>query len=189
MSATPTSPNAGMRISAAGLDLTKHFESCFLRAYQDGGGVWTIGWGHTGLKHQDGTVKRGRVITRAEADQLLEYDMHNHTVDIFKYVTIELAQNEFDALVSWNFNTGGLMIRGRNGKMGPSTLLKKLNAGDLQGAADEFLKWNKDNGKRVDGLTRRRLAEREMFLHRPWTTYQGADWKKRIPPNLKYLIA
>ena len=154
-------------ISNEGLALVRHFESLFLTAYKDGGGVWTIGWGHTGLQHQDGTVYPGRKITKPEAVQLLAYDMNQFESRVIALVTVPLTQWEFDALVSFDFNTGGLTLR----KGAPSTLLRKLNAGDREGAAAEFLKWNKDNGKVVKGLTRRRNAERAMFLKQDWRQF------------------
>lgn len=163
---TSVHPSHGRQLNQAGLDLIVHFESSgpiivgtanekFLRAYKDGGGVWTIGYGHTGLTHQDGTVKAGRVITLAEAEELLRYDMRNFCKRVEGGTTVPLSDDQFAALVSFDFNTGGFL---------KSTLRKKLNAGDYSGAADELLKWNKDNGKVVAGLTRRRRSERNLFL-------------------------
>ena len=75
------------------------------------------------------------------------------------HVTVPLTQSMFDALVSWTFNVGA-------GRIAPngSTLARKLNAGDYEGAADELLKWNRAGGRVLSGLTRRREAERQMFL-------------------------
>lgn len=142
-------------INLNGITLIKHFEGLYLKAYQDSVGVWTIGWGHTGLTHRDGTVKAGRVITEAEAEKLLRHDMDFFEGRVVKYVKVPLNDNEFAALVSWDFNTGGLV---------DSTLLRKLNAGDRAGAADELLRWNKAGGKTLAGLTRRRKSERNLFL-------------------------
>lgn len=143
-----------MNISAQGVQLVKHFEGLFLKAYLCPAGVWTIGYGHTGLTHNDGTVKAGRKITEAEAEALLFHDLNHFAPSVEKLVKVPLAQHEFDALVSFHFNTGGL---------GKSTLLKKLNAGDRSGAALEFLKWTKGGGKVLPGLVRRRKAEQYLF--------------------------
>lgn len=143
------------QISADGLALVKEFEGLYLKAYQDSVGVWTIGWGHTGLQHKDGTVHRGLAITRAKAEELLRYDMHQFEARVQTFVKVKISDDEFAALVSFDFNTGGLA---------KSTLLKKLNAGDRSGAANEFLRWNKAGGQVLRGLTRRRQSERHLFL-------------------------
>lgn len=153
----PTGVHRG--ISLTGLKLVKHFESLFLKAYQDGGGVWTIGYGHTGLQHMDGTVFKGREITEQEALELLAYDMHQFEARVASLVKVPLSDDQHAALVSFDFNTGGLTL----GKGQPSTLLKKLNASDYDGAAAQFPAWNKDNGKVVKGLVRRRAAELALF--------------------------
>jgi|SRR5215471_16130996 len=142
-------------IDKRGLDLVKHFEGLHLKAYRDPVGILTIGYGHTGIRHNDGSVHQGRVITKEEADNLLAYDMKFFGERVDKLVTVSLDQDQFDALTSFDFNTGALH---------KSTLLKKLNAGDYHGAADEFLKWNKAGGKVLRGLTRRRESERNLFL-------------------------
>lgn len=148
-------------ISEKGEEFVKSFEGLYLKAYDDGGGVWTIGWGHTGLVHEDGTVYPGRMITEQKAEQLFRYDMEQFEARVCALVKVPLNTAQYDALVSFDFNTGGLTLQ--NGK--PSTLSLRLNASDYLAAADELLKWDKDNGKVVAGLTRRRKAEREMFLH------------------------
>ena len=147
-------------ITQDGVDLIKHFEGLYLAAYKDPVGIWTIGYGHTVLTHKDGTVYAGRKITEKEAEELLRYDMSVFEDRVSSLVKVPLEDNEFNALVSFDFNTGGL---------GKSTLLKKLNSGDYDGAADEFLKWDKAGGKVLAGLTRRRKSERKLFLgHRPF---------------------
>lgn len=156
-------PAAGAReINQDGLDLVKHFEGLYLEAYKDPVGIWTIGYGHTGLTHKDGTVKAGRKVTPEEATELLADDLAKFGARVSKYVTVELNDDEFAALVSWDFNTGGL-TKIEDGKRIDSTLLKKLNAGDRAGAADELLRWDKAGGKTLAGLTRRRKAERALF--------------------------
>jgi lysozyme len=143
------------QINARGLSLVKHFEQLFLKAYRDEVGIWTIGWGHTGLQHKDGTVYEGRFITREKAEELLRYDMHQFETRVETFVRVPIDDDQFSALVSFDFNTGGLES---------STLLKLLNAGDDAGAADQFLRWNKAGGKELKGLTRRRISERNLFL-------------------------
>ena len=147
--------NELLRISNEGLALVKEFEGLRLKAYRDEVGVMTIGWGHTGLQHKDGTVFQGRVITAEKAEWLLQYDMHQFEARVQTFVKVPLNPDEFSALVVFDFNTGGLGI---------STLLKKLNAGDRLGAADQFLRWNKAGGQVLRGLTRRRHSERNLFL-------------------------
>src|SRR5215472_16408041 len=112
------------QIKERGLALVKHFESLFLKAYQDPVGIWTIGWGHTGLKHNDGTVHKGRTISEEEAHALLAHDMMTFCERVENLITVVLTDDQFDALVSFDFNTGGLA---------KSTLRKKLNAGDYEG--------------------------------------------------------
>lgn len=148
-------PTTGKRqINDAGLDLVKHFEGLYLKAYKDPVGIWTIFYGHTGLQHRDGTVYPGRTGTRAEADQLLRYDMGQFEARVSSLVKVPLEDNQFAALVSFDFNTGGLHR---------STLLRKLNDGDYSGAADQFRAWNRAGGRVLAGLTRRRTAEAAMF--------------------------
>jgi lysozyme len=143
-----------MKVSPAGLDLIRHFEGLFLKAYLCPAKVWTIGYGHTGLTHKDGTVKAGRVITEKEAVQLLAHDMGKFEDRVNRLVTVDLTQDEFDALVSFDFNTGALH---------KSTLLRKLNQGDKRGAAAEFSKWTRGGGRVLPGLVRRRKSERHLF--------------------------
>jgi lysozyme len=144
-----------MRCSEKGIALIKEFEGCILTAYPDpatGGDPWTIGVGHTGPE-----VKAGLIITEAQADDYLRADLETAEKCINNLVTQILTQEQFDALCSFVFNLGCGALRS-------STLLRKLNTGDDVGAADEFLKWNKAAGKIMAGLTRRREAEKELFL-------------------------
>ena len=144
-----------MNISAQCVDLVKHFEGLYLKAYLCPAEVWTIGYGHTGLKHNDGTVKAGRKITEAEAEALLMQDLNTkYAPGVRRLVKVPVTQHEFDALVSFHFNTGAL---------GKSTLLKKLNQKDKGGAALEFLRWTRGGGKVLPGLVRRRKAEQYLF--------------------------
>lgn len=157
-----------LRTSQAGVELIQSFEKCKLIAYVDDVGVLTIGWGHTGPE-----VKRGLRWTQQQADQTLEADLLQRERDVASLVKVPVQQREFDALVSFAFNVGTDIDADAIAEgLGDSTLLKLLNAGDKIGAANEFLKWNKGTvgGKRVElrGLTRRRNAERAMFLGQNW---------------------
>lgn len=140
-----------MKTSNNGINLIKQFEGCALNAYKCPAGVWTIGYGHTK------NVKQGMKITTNQATSLLKEDLATYENYVNKYVKVKLNQNQFDALVSFTFNCGG-------GALKSSTLLKKLNKGDYTGAANELLRWNKANGKILAGLTRRRKAEKALFL-------------------------
>ncbi|MBL5898551.1 lysozyme [Lelliottia amnigena] len=152
-----------MKTSDVGQNLIKGFETCELTAYPDpgsGNDPWTIGWGHTGPE-----VKPGLVCTQQQADQAFSADLDVFERDVMQLVKVEINQNQFDALVSFAYNVGPDIDSDDIAEgLGDSTLLKKLNAGDYAGAADEFPKWNKSNGKVMNGLTRRRAAERELFL-------------------------
>lgn len=140
-----------MRINEKGLALIKEFEGCRLTAYRCPAGVWTIGYGHT----QD--VKSGMAITKIDAERFLRQDIRRFEEAVTSLVKVPVTSNQFSALVSFAFNVGVNSLR-------TSTLLKKLNKGDLNGAANEFLRWNKAGGKELPGLTRRREAERKLFL-------------------------
>ena len=144
-----------MKISSKGVDLVKHFEGLFLESYLCPAKVWTIGYGHTGVKHNDGTVKRGMKITEKKAIELLAFDLNTkYAPDVDRFVTANINQDQFDALVSFHFNTGAL---------GRSSLLRKLNQGDFRGAANEFSKWTRGGGRVLPGLVRRRRAEKRLF--------------------------
>jgi lysozyme len=147
------------QINVRGLALVRHFESLFLSAYWDATGkCWTIGYGHTGLQHKDGTVYEGRKITRSEAERLLAYDMHQFESRVAALTrTLSLNDDQFSALVSFDFNTGGLS---------GATLLRLLNAKDFDGAALQFRRWNRSGGRVLNGLTRRRFSEERLFRGR-----------------------
>jgi lysozyme len=129
-----------------------NFEGLRLTAYQDSVGVWTIGWGHTGPD-----VRPGLTITRAQAESLLRQDLGRFERGVAGLVKVPLSSNQFSALVSFSFNVG-------LGALGSSTLLRVLNQGNYTGAADQFSVWNKAGGKTLEGLVRRRAAERALFL-------------------------
>lgn len=135
-------------------NMVKEFEGFRANAYPDpgtGGEPWTIGYGHTG------GVRRGDVCDEAQADYWLRQDVKTAVSAVQDYVAVPVNQNQFDALVDFVYNVG-------SGNFAKSTLLKKLNAGDYEGAANEFPRWNKAGGKVMAGLTRRREAEKALFL-------------------------
>ncbi|ELJ5833590.1 lysozyme [Enterobacter kobei] len=145
-----------MQTSEKGIALIKQFEGCKLTAYQDSVGVWTIGYGWT--QPVDGKpIRAGMTIKQETADRLLKTGLVSYESDVSRLVKVGLTQGQFDALVSFTYNLGSRSLS-------TSTLLRKLNAGDYAGAADEFLRWNKAGGKVLNGLTRRREAERALFL-------------------------
>lgn len=142
--------------SPAGRKKISDREGNILKAYYDGGGVLTIGVGHTSAAGAPKVIE-GMKITAAESDEILSRDLKAVEKQVTDAVKVKLNQNQFDALVSLVFNIGPTAF-------GKSTLLKNLNAGNYQAAADQFLVWNKDNGKVVDGLVSRRKSERQQFL-------------------------
>ena len=122
-----------------------------LTAYQCSAGVWTIGYGHTK------GVKQGDTCTEEQANAWLLEDLADTQIRLARYINVPVTQNEAVALVSLAFNVGV-------GALSRSKLLRKLNSGDREGAAEEFLDFDLANGKRLAGLTRRREAEHDLFL-------------------------
>lgn len=143
-----------MKTSGAGKILIQRFEGLRTSAYKDSGGVWTIGYGHTRTAAALGDA--GITLTTSECDRLFEGDILEAEKVVVALVKVQLSQGQFDALVSFVFNVG-------RGHFADSTLLKKLNASDYAGAAAEFERWVKAEGKTLAGLVRRRKAERERF--------------------------
>ena len=141
-----------MQISKKGLDLIRKYEGLQLAAYVCPGGKLTIGYGHTGPD-----VKAGKTIDVERANELLINDVQRFESAVNELVMVPMTQGMLDALISFSFNLGV-------GSLKSSTLLKKLNADDREGAANEFLRWNKAKGKVLAGLTARRESERELFL-------------------------
>ena len=148
-----------MNISKEGIALIKNFEGCELTAYKCAAGVWTIGYGHT----KD--VKENDVITKEEADALLEKELEEYTNYVNNAVTQPLNQNQIDSMVSWTYNLGPSNLKS-------STALKLLNLAEYEGVPAQLKRWNKAtvNGERkvLDGLVRRREAEALMFEGKPW---------------------
>lgn len=154
--ATPT------RISAEGIALIKRFEGCArrrpdgrLEAYPDpgtGGAPWTIGWGATGAG-----ITKGTIWTQAEADAWFDKHIQRYAADVVRALGSAIertSQRQFDALVSFHYNTGAI---------GRATLTAKHKAGDYAGAANEFHRWNRAGGRVLPGLTRRRAAEAAVY--------------------------
>lgn len=146
-----------MGTSKAGYDLIKEFEGCYLNAYLDPVGIWTIGWGTITLNNRP--VRKGDSITQKLADELLQAEVEGFEKDVNSIVEVPVTQSQYDALVSFAYNLGaGNLVK----------IAKLLNAGDVQGAADKILQFDHGeiNGElvKIAGLTRRRIAEREMFL-------------------------
>jgi len=145
-----------MSVSNLGVDLICGFEGKRLVAYDDGVGVWTIGFGTTiypnGIK-----VKKGDTCTEAQAKEYMAHDLKKFEQAVNGAVNIPLNQNQFDALVSLAYNIG-------TGAFNKSTLVKKLNAGDIRGAADQFDVWINAGGKRMQGLVNRRAREKAFYL-------------------------
>lgn len=148
-----------MKISKVGIDLIKSFEGCSLKSYKCPASVWTIGWGTTG--EVDGVpIGAGMTITQAKADSLLINSLVWYENAVSKYVTYNINQNEYDALVSFAYNCGP-------GALQKSDLLKYLNQGKVNEAANQFDVWTRGGGKVLSGLVRRRAAEKKLFLTAP----------------------
>lgn len=141
-----------MQYSDAGYAMTRGFEGLRLKAYQDGAGVWTIGYGST-LP----IVHPGETITEAQAEARLIDDMRVAVYVVNALVQVPLTQGQFDALVDFTFNLG-------QGTFRRSTLLAMVNRRDFDGAADQFGLWVHAGGKVEPGLVARRKAEMDMFM-------------------------
>lgn len=144
-----------MRIGKDGIALIEKFEGCRLEAYPDpgtGGDPWTIGYGATGPD-----IRKGLVWTQEQAEERLRADLARFDEGVTSLIgKARTTQNQFDACVSLSFNIG-------LGAFAKSTLLSRHRVGDYAGAALEFLKWNRANGRVLNGLTRRRAAEAELY--------------------------
>ena len=154
-----------MRMSAAGLATVKEFEGLRLKAYKCPASVWTIGYGHTSAAGAP-IVNPDLVITKDEAEEVLERDMEQYEEGVRKYVKVDLTQGQFDALVDFAYNAGV-------GALQKSTLLKKVNAEKFDEVPAEFMKWTKGGGKELPGLVRRRRAEVKLW--------RGLDTEKPVP--------
>ena len=130
------------------------FEGRRLVAYRGSAGVWTIGVGHTGPE-----VHEGLTITDAQADEWLSADIRKVADDLSRYINHDVTKGQYIALISLAFNLGSYGVITKCPK-----LMRALNAGDIEGAALEFLDCDRAGGKKVPGLTRRRQAEARLFL-------------------------
>lgn len=153
-----------MRMSAAGLATVKEFEGLRLKAYKCPAAVWTIGYGHTSAAGNP-IVTPEFVITKDEAEEILERDMVQYEDGVKKLVKVEITQGQFDALVDFAYNAGV-------GALQKSTLLKKVNAEKFDEVPAEFMKWTKGGGKELPGLVRRRRAEVKLW--------RGLDTEKPV---------
>jgi GH24 family phage-related lysozyme (muramidase) len=142
-----------MKTSDKGLDLIKAHEGLRLSAYLCPANVWTIGYGHTSNAGQP-TVKSGMRITRQEADEILRRDIRRFEDRVNRLVKVPITQGQFDALVSFDFNTGALHS---------STLLKRLNAGRHQEIPAQLMRWTKGGGRELKGLVNRRRDEAALW--------------------------
>ena len=156
----PPAPRERRTVGRAGLALIREFEGCarlradgLYEAYPDpgtGDAPWTVGWGATGPGIGPATVW-----TRAECDARLEADVARHAGEVSAAIgDAPTSANQFDALVSFHYNTGAI---------GRATLTRKHIAGDFVGAASEFARWNLAGGRVLPGLTRRRAAEATLY--------------------------
>lgn len=154
-----------MKISAEGRKLIELFEGCeaplknkpgYVTTYRDEVGVLTIGHGHTNLGNVPPHIKEGDIWSLAQCDQALANDMAKFESDVLRIMEgFALHQGQFDALVSFDFNTGAL---------GRSSLPKKIKAGQVIAAMNTLEQYNHAGGRVLAGLTRRRKAERLLFL-------------------------
>lgn len=134
--------------NAAGVGLIRSFESCKLKAYKDGNGILTIGWGHTGPE-----VVAGLVWTQAQADTQFQVDLIERAcTPVSVYAPATLTNNQYAAFCSLCFNIG-------SGNFHASTALKYANAGALDKVPEGIAMWNKIHGQVAGGLERRRAAE------------------------------
>lgn len=141
------------RINAAGLSLVKQWEGLRTTAYRDAAGVLTIGYGHTSAAGSP-KVTPGMAIGDKEAERILKADLAKFEARVERLVKVKLTDNQFAALVSFDFNTGALH---------KSTLLKKLNKGDYAAVPGELMKWVNAGGRKVQGLVNRRAAEAGLW--------------------------
>lgn len=148
-----------MKTSQRGINLIKQYEKLYLTAYDDGYGVWTIGYGHTSNSDSGKTypVYPGQTITAAKAEEIFKADLDSFEKAVNQNVTYSINQNQFDALVSFTFNNGKTAFRN-------SALLQYLNNGQIGLAAREFDFYIKVKGEVSNGLVARRALEKALFL-------------------------
>jgi GH24 family phage-related lysozyme (muramidase) len=132
------------------VQIIKEEETLQLKAYELGG-YWQIGYGHLMLEGEKD------VITEAEAEAFLRADLSWCEGAIERYVTVPVTLNEFSAMVAFCYNVGSGKTRG-------SSIVKRINIDDRDGAANAFLLWNQMNGVVMQALAKRRARERTLFL-------------------------
>ena len=148
-----------MKTSDKGLALIKSFEGFSARPYLCPAGVPTIGYGATYYPDGRRVTMQDKPVSEADATAMLRSMLASYEAGVTRYVAVPVTQGQFDALVSFAYNVGLSALKS-------STLLRLLNARDYAGAAAQFPRWNRAGGKVLPGLTRRREAERVMFLGR-----------------------
>lgn len=139
------------------IQLIKRFEGFSAKPYLCPAGVATIGYGSTRDTDGKPITRAHKPITETEANNLMRATLVTYENAVNRYVKVEINQNQFDALVDFAYNAGAKNLL-------TSTLLKKLNAGDYTGASKEFSKWVYAGSKKLNGLVRRREAERQLFI-------------------------
>lgn len=144
-----------MKTSADGIEHIKEFEGFRSKRYLCPANKWTIGYGHVIVDSERATLWNVE-LTEDQATKLLMKDLVRFEDAVLEQVTVPLTQGQFDALVSFAYNLGDAKLRS-------STLLKLLNAGDYDGARKQINRWVYSNGKKLEGLIRRRARETEMF--------------------------
>ena len=146
------------KLSQKGLELIKQFEGLSLTPYVCAGGINTIGYGNTYYTNGNKVSLKDPKITLQQAEELLKHSLSTYEKAVDSFCRDDISQSNFDALVSFAYNLG-------TGALQKSTLIKKVNANPKDVTiADEFLKWNKANGRVLAGLTRRRQAEANLYF-------------------------
>ena len=146
------------KLSQKGLELIKSFEGLSLKPYVCAGGINTIGYGNTYYTNGKKVSLQDKPITKQQAEELLKHSLSTYEKAVDSFCRDDISQSNFDALVSFAYNLG-------TGALQKSTLIKKVNANPKDVTiADEFLKWNKANGRVLAGLTRRRQAEANLYF-------------------------
>lgn len=155
-----------MKTDLKGKNLTKSFEKCSLVPYLCPAGVPTIGWGNTVYPNGKKVTMKDKPITQAYADEIFEFIYSMYEKDVSSLVKSKITQNQFNALVDFAYNVGSdIDVDDIPEGLGDSTLLKKVNKNPNDATiAAEFMKWNKANGKVLNGLIRRRKANVEMYF-------------------------
>lgn len=159
-----------MNVSTEGIDFIKSWEQLKLNAYaatadESRRGIWTIGYGSTYWPNGQPVKQGEKLADEAEAEHLFSITLEDFELCVCGELVWPIEQHGFDALVSLAFNIGTSAFRG-------STLAKILKHGDYEAAATQFPRWNKQSGKVLSGLVRRREQERRMFLGLPFENNQ-----------------